>query len=441
MLSRKVATKCTFLETRLILGARLARTSLKKSDLQGLKGFEKVSRDLDYVAIWFLKGAQYVAKNNVSLAFVSTNSDSQGEQVPRLVAGDLFGLGQDISFAVQSFKWANNAKGGAAVYCVVVGLTRLNFDPKSIVSGGSRRLTKVITPYLTPGTKRFVVRSARHPISNRPSMTFGSMPNDGGHLILNAEERRLLIDQYPLSSDLIRRFAGAREFIDGLDRFVLWIDPSELEIARSIPPIVDRIARVEKYRHASKRDATKRLGATPYRFGEIRHRDSPSIIVPRVSSEKREYIPIGFLDQRTIISDAALAIYGAEPWVFGLLQSRMHMVWMKAVSGKLKTDYRYSAEIVYNTFPMPELSNSQLSTLSNHVLEILDAREQFAGETLAKLYDPQKMPDYLRNAHRKLDATVDQIYGESGFRSEEERLEMLFEMYERATGIGELIGT
>lgn len=411
------------------LGARL-QDAAQKADLQGLREVGVISNNLDYVAIWFLRGARFVTQHGAKLAFVATNSICQGEQV-ELLWPKVYELGADISFAVQAFRWSNNAKGGAGVTCVVVGLTRdAATGGRTLFSDGLKRSVGQITPYLTPGTRRTIVRSAARAISPRPEMNFGSMPNDGGHLILTASERDTLVERYPESAALVRRFDGAREFIHGDLRYVLWIPDSKIELANSIPPIAERLRRVEQYRLASRRGPTRKLGEVPHRFGEIRHRDSAGVVVPCHSSENRTYIPIGFVDKKIIVSNAMLVIYDAEPWIAGLLQSRLHMTWVRAVAGRLETRLRYSADVVYNTFPMPVLSadvKSQLDALESAVLE---AREHFAGHSLSELYDDDKMPEMLKRAHHDLDVAVDNVYRKGGFGSDEERLETLFDLYE-----------
>lgn len=411
-------------------GARL-QSAAQKADLTTVAG-DLASNDLDYVSAWFLKGASYVAAAEAaSLGFVATNSICQGQHVS-LLWPTVYATGADIEFAVQAFRWRNQAKGGAGVTCVVIGLQPANGSVKRLYSGQSIRRVTAITPYLTAGTTRTartIVNKTASPGNGLPELSFGSMPNDGGGLILNSEERRQLVAAYPDAADLTRRFLGAREFIQGHDRWALWISAANLSQALAIPPVAERVARVERYRGASKRKATRRLAEVPYRFGEIRHRDTPAILVPRVSSERREYVPMDFVGPDTVISDSACAIYDAELWLFGLIQSRMHMVWTRAVAGRIKTDLRYSGGLVYNTFPVPDLDGDAMSSLRAAAVGVLAAREQFPESTLADLYDPQEMPGGLRRAHADLDETVDRLYG-SEFESDESRLQLLMEMYE-----------
>lgn len=413
------------------LGARLQDES-QKADIQAIRGFGPISNNLDYVAAWWLKGADFAATTHARVAFVCTNSITQGEQVS-LLWPLVFKRDVEIAFGVESFPWNNNARGNAGVTCVVVGIGPSPEVKHRLFSNGSKRDVESITPYLTAGPHGRVVHRQRAPISALPPLTFGSMPNDGGHLVLTSSERDLMVAENPETETFIRSFLGASEYIRTQERYVLWIEDAEAETAKAIPPIADRISAVQVHRSRSKRAATKALANVPHRFGEVRHRPGTSIIVPSVSSERREYIPMGFLDEGTVISNAANAIYDAEPWVFGLVQSRMHMVWVRAVAGRLKNDYRYSAVLVYNTFPVPDITEGGKTQLQEGAVEILAARERYSGNTLAELYDPEKMPNPLREAHQKLDQIVDSLYRKKSFDSDEERLELLFAMYSKMT--------
>lgn len=256
------------------------------------------------------------------------------------------------------------------------------------------------------------------------------MPNDGGAFVFSSLEKNKLeaIDQRV--SSFFKMFLGAEEFIDGKDRFALWIDEQSVSKAMKIPQIRERIKQVERTRNCSSREATKKLAKVPYRFGEVRYKPTDSIIVPSVSSERREYIPMGYLGPDSVISNAAFAIYDAEPWLFALLTSKIHMAWTRAVGGKMKTDYRYSNTIVYNNFPVPELSERQKQELTDLALRVLDVREYHCDKTLAQLYDPDLMPDNLRQAHHEIDMYVDSLYSKRKYETDEERLSDLFAMYE-----------
>ena len=259
------------------------------------------------------------------------------------------------------------------------------------------------------------------------------MANDGGALILTAADRERIIAAEPAANALIKNFVGAREFINGIDRYALWIDKTSLQEAQAIPDIASLIDRVRQHREDSDRQSTNKLASLPYRFGEIRYKPTDSIVVPSASSERREYIPIGYLDENTVVSNLAFAVYDAEPSVFALLTSRMHMVWTRAVGGKLKTDYRYSNTIVYNNFPVPPLGDAVKERLTLTALRVLDVREYHCEKTLAELYDPDLMPADLRTAHAEVDVLVDSIYSKRGYETDEQRLSDLFAMYEVMT--------
>lgn len=417
------------------LGARV-QDATQKADLQSLSRFGEISNNLDYVAIWFLLGAEFVGRHDAALGFVSTNSICQGDQVA-LLWPHVYRLGADISFGVQSFRWSNNAKANAGVTCVIVGLRRDGSFSRRLYTGAFSQEAELISPYLTKSHRRVIVEKQSTPISvSLPPLVFGSMPNDGGHLLLSPDERTALVQRAPAAEQFIRKFLGADEFLKGQERYALWITSDELATASSIADIADRIERVARYRLASKREATRRLANVAYRFAEVRYRESNAIAVPAFSSERREYIPIGYLSPGTIASNKIYVIYDAEPWLFSLLTSRMHNVWVRAVGGRLETRYGYSAGLCYNTFPVPPLPEKQRDLLSERAFAVLEAREHHSDKSLAQLYDPDKMPGELREAHQFLDAAVDQLYRKRPFQSDDERLELLFDLYVAATSGG-----
>lgn len=386
---------------------------------------------LDYISCWFLKGASFISKREGKLAFVSTNSICQGEHVG-LLWPEIFRQNLEIKFAHRSFKWKNNAKKNAAVICVVVGLGRVADDEKFLFDGNIKKLVKQISPYLTENVTS-VVEKRNSPISNIPDMVLGNMPKDGGHLFLSDIEKNSLVTDFPSAKKFIRRALGSFEFINSVNQWCLWISDSDVAEASKIPPIKDRIEQVKKMRLASKKKGTQKYAKQPHRFVEIRHQEVPSIIFPRVSSERREYIPIGFLEPSVIVKDLAYAIYDAEPWLFGVLSSKMHMAWIKEVGGRLKSDFRYSSSLCYNNFPIPEMSQKQKSTIQNYVLMILAEREKHPEKTLADLYDPKTMPTELKNLHSLLDIAIDSIYRSRPFSNDGERIAHLFKMYSDLT--------
>ena len=387
-------------------------------------------KSLDYIACWFILGAMYIRNSNSKFAFVTTNSISQGEQVALLWRPILDNL--EIYFAYRSFKWANNAKDNAGVTVAIVGVRNISENPKAIYDGENIISVKTISPYLTESNPVYITRMSS-PISNLLPIRFGNMPNDGGNLILTKEEVENLTGRYPETSVLIKRFLGSQEFIRGIDRWCLWIEDDTLDLAKSIPEINDRLIKIVKLREKSTEKSTRLCAATPHRFYFSSHQNTRSIIIPRVSSERREYIPIGFLDSDTVISDSAQAIYDATDLAFGVVTSRMHMVWVRAVAGRLKTDYRYSSQLCYNTFPFPQLSDRQKGIIEDCVDKIMSARAYHGGKTMAQLYDPEKMPDNLREAHTELDLAIERLYRSRPFESDEERLAYLFGQYEKMT--------
>ncbi len=403
----------------------------QKQDFVNFFGTTSYPKNLDYIALWFLKGANFISDGKAELAFVSTNSVCQGDHVG-LMWPFILETGAHISFAHESFPWTNRAKANAGVTCIIVGLSAGTGKSRPLYSAGQRRLVENINPYLASSPRNTVVHREGYSISGLPSMVFGSKPTDGGYLNFTSSERKQLLAEDPQVARYIRRYMGAQEFINGTVRYCLWIPDDQAEAASSISAIRRRLdgVRASRMRGSSTAQA---MANRPYRFLQRAHKETSSIIVPIHSSEERDYIPMGFLDENTVISNAANAIYNAEPWVFGLLQSRMHMAWVDTVAGRIKEDYRYSNTLVYNPFPVPELSTETKALLTGRVFEVLAAREQFSGMTLAELYDPEKMPEVLRRAHQRLDEAVDELYRKREFASDEERLELLFDMYEQMT--------
>ena len=409
------------------LGARNQDKS-QKADVKKVLGHIKKHNSLDYIACWFAQATDYIVKTTAMLAFVSTNSISQGAQVAILWPQILKHL--EIGFAHKSFKWTNHAAGNAGVTCIIVGLRNISNVPKHLYDGTIKTTVKHINAYLLP-MKDIYIESQRNTLSNFPSISFGNMPNDNGGLILSTDEKEKLITQYPESIKFVKKFVGSREFIRGTERWCLWLNDVGKSDFISILTIETRIDMVKKHRLNSKRKATQCLANTPHLFGHSVHQDKNSIIIPSVSSERRKYIPIGFLDGDTVISNLAFAIYDPEPYIFAVVSSRMHMTWVRAVAGRLETRIRYSSTLCYNTFPFPKINEAQKETLEEHVFAVLDAREQHSEKTMAQLYDPDKMPANLRQAHHEMDMAVEQCYRKEPFTSDEERLEYLFTLYEK----------
>lgn len=409
------------------------QTKDQKADYDFVFGGRPYSKNLDYIALWFVKGSDYIEGTKSELAFVTTNSVAQGEHVG-LMFPMIFAKGIEIGFAYTSFKWENNAKRNAGVTVAVIGLRATRSGPKYIYTDDLQISADNINGYLAPGSD-LIVSARRTPLSDLPAISNGSMPNDDGNLLLSLSQRNDLVSEDGRSARFIRAFTGTDEFIDGVDKFAIWVGDDESEEALAVPSLAARIEKVRLHRSKSSRPATMRLANKPWRFAEVRYRETQAIVIPRHSSERREYIPIGYLGPESIIGDSASAVYGAECWVFALLTSTMHMAWVRSVGGKLKTDYRYSNTIVYNNFPVPPLADAAKEMLTDEALRVLDVREYHCERTLAELYDPDLMPDDLRAAHAEVDSLVDSIYSSTGYESDEQRLSDLFAMYEAMTAM------
>lgn len=412
------------------LGSKLQSREQKSELVQVFSGM-KNTKNLDYIACWFKKGVDYIEGFNISFAFVTTNSICQGEQVgyfwPYVFAHQC-----EVAFAYQSFKWQNNAKAQAGVTVAIVGVRNISSLPKYLFAKGGKQKVDNINGYLA-NANNVVVSKKTKSISELPKMLFGSMPRDGGNLILSTHEKSIMINKIPETQRFIYRYMGSQEFIRGENRYCLWIEDHEVEDALRYSVIKDRVNSVALMRKESNNYSTVKFANIPYAFVERRFNKTSSIIIPRHSSDRREYIPMGFLGSDTVIADSAMAIYDAEPWMLSVLMSRMHMVWVRAVSGRLKTDYRYSNSLSYNTFPFPSISETKKEMLNEMAMEILDIRDCYPTKTMAELYDPDKMPDDLRDVHAKNDALIDTLYRKTPFDHNEERLAFLFRMYEKMT--------
>lgn len=411
------------------LGSKL-QSPEQKEDLQIAMPTLKENKSMDYISAWFWKGAHYIKGTQARYAFVTTNSLCQGEQVGMLW-GHIFDLGLTIFFAHTSFKWSNNAKHNAGVTCAIVGVASQYTGLRKLYNEREVRLVQNINPYLSEGEDVIVFKSDL--LSSFPPMYFGSMPRDGGHLILTEEEAQAIIQEYPSAQKIIKEYIGSKEFIQGLKRFCLWIEEDDKVLAYNIPPIKARLDAVAKERENSDAESTRAYATRPYLFVQRAYKPTDAIIVPSVSSERREYIPIGFVSDDTVISNLAFAVYDAELWLFGVLTSKMHNIWVRAVGGRLKTDYRYSATLCYNTFPFPKISAEQKNELKALAREVLGARAEHTEMTLGEMYNPETMPSDLRLAHQALDVAIERCYRPEPFFSDEERLEYLFKLYERMT--------
>jgi len=384
---------------------------------------------LDYISCWFILAANYIINKNSKFAFVTTNSICQGEQVvllwPSITKKNL-----EIGFAYPSFKWENNAKGNAAVVCAIIGVRNKSNEKKYLFIEDRIVEAKNINSYLTIGDNLIIERRSK-PISKVPEMILGNSPFDGGNLIMSDTEKVDLIKTSPGAVKYLKKLIGAAEFMQNDFRWCLWIDNLEFDGALEIPEVAARISLTKEMRIKSIDSGTNKLAIRPHQFRDRTVAKKHSILVPRVGSSRRRYIPCGFLDNNCIIGDSAQVIYDSELYIFAVLSSLIHIIWVKAVAGYLKSDYRYSSVLCYNTFPFPTISDSQKQELTKYVYQILEEREKYSERTLASLYDPDKMPKELQEVHYQLDLAVERCYRSKPFNNDTERLEHLFKLYEQ----------
>ncbi len=416
------------------LGSKL-QDAIQKDDMKAALSDVKDKKGVDYIAAWFWKGAKYIKESKAKYAFVTTNSISQGEQVAMLWK-PIFDLGLEIFYARTSFKWSNNAKYNAAVTVAIIGVGNKNNTQKLLFNEQENKAYKVdtINPYLSAADNVIVAKTYNIP-QGLPKAEFGCMPYDNGHLLLSESEKNSLLEKYPKSDIFIKRIMGSQEFLNDIRRYCLWIDDDKREEAENIPPLRERIAATKDFRLNESKDGAS-LANRSHQFREhyvINGDSKGKVIIPSVSSERRIYIPIGYVDKDTVISNLAFAVYGAEKWLFALLTSKMHNLWVRTVGGRLKTDYRYSATLCYNTFPFPKLTTADKEELERLAQNILNIRDENFDMTLGEMYNPESMPEELREAHHQLDLAVERIYRPEPFTSDEERLEHLFKLYAKMT--------
>ena len=415
------------------LGNKL-QSEKQKQDLAAVfEGRVSGWRSLDYVAGWLMKAADYGRQTRAASAFVSTNSICQGQQVPILWPA-LFDANHEIQFAHTSFKWANLASNNAGVIVIIVCISNHQGRTKrlySILADGSvlEKVCENINPYLVNGPN-VVVESRREPPTDRSAMLFGNMPRDGGWLLVSPEDRVQEGSQDPLFRKYVRQFVGSEDFIHGKPRYCLWIDSKEYETAKDSPHIAHRLQEVKAVRLASRASSTRDYAKWPFRFVQIQGIARRSaLIIPRHSSARRSFLPVGLLPANAIVADSAFAIYDAPLWTFAVLVSRLHLVWIAAVCGQLKTDYRYSNTLGWNTFPMAVFTEQNIRDMTESATRILLARESYYPATVGKMYDPDRMErefSLLWEAHDHNDDILERIYIGRRFKNDTERLETLF---------------
>jgi hypothetical protein len=406
------------------------QTKTQKEELSVIVGKIPSGKVLDYVAAWHLKATAYALRTSIAIGFVSTNSICQGEQAG-ILWSEIFARGFQIDFAYQTFPWQSEARGRAAVHCVITGFSQNKPPKKRLFNNTSEISCDNINQYLVAAPS-VILEKQSAPLFGQTQMVRGSGPVDGGHLLMNQSERDELVRSEPNAEKWIRPFLMGEEFINNIPRYCLWLvdcPPSEL---RQMPEVMKRVAKVKVMRETSTKVATQKLAATPTIFGEIRAPKSEKFLgIPQVSSERRNYVPVGYLDGKTVCGNMLFFVDDATLITFGIITSQIHMAWMRTTAGRLKSDFRYSNTLVYNNFPWPEPTAAQRAAVESAAQAILDAREQFPGSSLADLYDPLTMPPALAKAHAALDLAVDRCYRPQGFQSDRERVEHLFKLYEQ----------
>jgi len=409
-----------------------------RAQISALFGNAKGAGELDFVTGWYEKASEFIKGTGIETAFVSTNSITQGQQVG-VLWGRLLKKGVVINFAHRTFKWSNEARHKAAVYCVIIGFAchdapkKLIYEYESPTAEPLEIEAKRINPYLVDADDILIISRGK-PISAVPEISIGNKPIDGGNYLFTPEEKTEFLKKEPRAEKYFRRWLGSDEFINGIERWCLWLGECPPEELKKMPEALKRVEAVRLLRLASKSAPTKKLAETPTRFHVENMPKSHYLVIPEVSSERRQYIPIGYVGPETLSSNLVKVVPNATLYHFGVLTSIMHMAWVRQVCGRLESRYRYSKDIVYNNFPWPEdLTDKQREAIEQAAQAVDDARAAHPKATLAELYDPLTMPKELRDAHNTLDAAVDRAYGKKGFASEMDRLRFLFERYEVLT--------
>ncbi|MCI7698551.1 MAG: hypothetical protein MSQ05_04115 [Akkermansia sp.] len=405
------------------------QTADQKEDLKIVLGHLPSYGRLDYVSCWFEKGKEYIYNTSAHCAFLSTNTIVQGEHVCYYWGKALQKV--DISFAVDSFKWSNNAGKQAGVVCVIVGIVSKDRKiPHFLYRGDTVECVNYISPYLKD-KKSVIVKPLKISINKLPPIVFGSMPRDNKNLILTNAEALSILEETPELNNHVKEYIGADDFLNGRHRKCLWFKDSDdwRKIVNS--KVQDRFSKVMKYREKSKAPSTQRYADKPHLFVQRSYRQKDALFVPATTTERRLYIPMGYVNKNTVISNSAFAIYEAEPWVFAIIISSMHMAWVRFSCGRLGTGIRYSAELCYNTFPLREISAKEKELLNESAYNILDVRERHTEMTLGDMYKPESMPADLKQAHEENDRLVDSLYRKKPFSAETERLECLYDLYQQ----------
>ena len=443
--------QCSYILGNPPYGGAKFQTDEQRAHVRRIAALGESGGTLDFVAAWFIRAGQYVQTGQAQIGFVATNSITQGQQVAQLwpILFERYDL--EIAFAHRTFAWGSDVRGKAHVHVVIIGLSRARFVPArkrlftypDVNGQPSESTHTVLSPYLTNAAHlekpRLTVRQASRPINGLNRLKIGSKPIDGGNYIFGPKERDALLLDEPGAAPLLRPFVGAQEFLHGNRRWILALHSAQPKQLRQLPLVRERISAVRKYREASKSKPTQALSKYPKQYHVNVLPNAPFLVIPEVSSERREYVPIGYLEPPVIPSNLVRVLLNATLVEFALLTSAMHMAWLRAVAGRLESRYRYSIGVVYNTFQLPAgHSLESIARSGIHVIAqaVLDARAAHSGDSLAELYDPDCMPADLRRAHSNLDRAVDRLYRPAGFTSEADRLAHLFSLYEKARYAG-----
>jgi len=437
--------KCSYLlGNPPFIGAKY-QSEKQRQQVRKIAGLGGSGGTLDYVCSWFLKAGDYIQDGQAEIGFVATNSITQGEQVAQLWPLLFNRYGLEIAFAQRTFAWGSDARGKAHVHVVIIGLAKRGHEPSikrlfsydNINGDPSETQHKILTPYLFDGSgvrdSHLVIQETARPICDSPRLVSGTQPIDNGNYIFDAAERLAFIEAEPNAANFLRPFLGAEEYINGRERWILCFENVSPVALKGMPLTLERRQKVRKFRSESKRASTLAIADYPERYNVTMIPTKPFLCVPEVSSERREYIPIGWLEPPVIPSNKLRLIESADLWHFGILTSAMHMAWLRHIGGRLKSDYQYGIGVVYNTFPWPDIGEKEKQKIRGLVQAVMDARAAFPEATLADLYDPDSMPPRLRKAHQALDKAVDRLYRSTPFSSDRERAEHLFGLYEGLT--------
>ena len=410
-------------------GAKKQNQNQKKDVEKVFKKF-KSYKNLDYISCWFYLASEYIKNTKNKFAFVSTKSISQGE-LAGLLWPSIQKLDLEIFFAHKPFVWNNHAKGNAGVTCVIIGVQSKNTSDKFLYDGEETniRRCKFISPYLVDVDPSVLILRSNTQISGLKEMLMGNMPRDDGNLILSSEERDKLLKNYPDAIKFLKKYVGATELIKNEKRWCLWIKDDDKDEATNIPFIKKRIEKVIKFRNASNAISTRLESKTPHKFVQIQHNPCRAIAIPTTTASRRDYLPIDFVDENTVLSNLVFGLYEPEIYIFGILSSKMHTAWLKTVAGRFGDSYRYSSVICYNSFVFPKIDGLKKKIIEEHVLEILDTREKFSDKNLVQLYDPNLMPLALKKVHDNLDKVIDNCYTNKVFSNVYDRIQFLFNLY------------